>query len=210
MIFNPYYTTKPLDSRKGTGLGLSIAWSIISRHGGNIHVESEINQGTTVHVFLPVFGKNEIITQSNESKSPRTDLKRRKSSTSVLVMDDDALALDVIAQLLKHSGYETFVASSGEQAVGICKTLMAGDKQIDIALLDFEVNGGLNGFQTLEYLRKIDPHIMGILMTGHTDSAEINKYRQKGFSAMLEKPFSIIQLNTKINDMLMANYPSET
>jgi CheY-like chemotaxis protein len=125
-------------------------------------------------------------------------------------MDDDALALDVIAQLLKLSGYETLVASNGDQALGICNTLMASDKRIDIALLDFEVNGGLNGFQTLEHLRNIDPHIKGILMTGHTDNTEINKYRQKGFSAMLEKPFSIMQLNDKINDLLMPDYPLET
>ncbi|WP_187149330.1 hybrid sensor histidine kinase/response regulator [Desulforapulum autotrophicum] len=54
MIFNPYFTTKPLNNRKSTGLGLSVAWSIISRHGGNIHVESAVNKGTTVHIFLPV------------------------------------------------------------------------------------------------------------------------------------------------------------
>jgi len=60
MIFNPYFTTKPLGIRKSTGLGLSIAWSIITRHGGDIHVESTIKKGTTVQIFLPIFNKNGI------------------------------------------------------------------------------------------------------------------------------------------------------
>ena len=58
MIFNPYFTTKPLGNRKSTGLGLSIAWSIIARHGGNIDIESTFKKGTTAHIFLPVFSKN--------------------------------------------------------------------------------------------------------------------------------------------------------
>ncbi|MCD4723025.1 MAG: response regulator [Desulfobacula sp.] len=57
MIFNPYFTTKPLGSRKSTGLGLSIAWSIVARHGGNIDIESTVKKGTTAHIFLPIFSK---------------------------------------------------------------------------------------------------------------------------------------------------------
>jgi PAS domain S-box-containing protein len=60
MVFNPYFTTKPLGNRKSTGLGLSIAWSIISRHGGNIDIESTVKKGTTAHIFLPLFCKNKI------------------------------------------------------------------------------------------------------------------------------------------------------
>ncbi len=60
MIFNPYFTTKPLGNRKSTGLGLSIAWSIIARHGGNINIESTVKKGTKVQIFLPIFSKNGI------------------------------------------------------------------------------------------------------------------------------------------------------
>ncbi len=60
MIFNPYFTTKPLGTQKSTGLGLSIAWSIIARHGGDIHVESTVKKGTTVQIFLPIFSKTRI------------------------------------------------------------------------------------------------------------------------------------------------------
>jgi signal transduction histidine kinase len=54
-IFDPFYTTKHASGeREGTGLGLTIAHQIIQEHGGYIEVVSEISQGTTFLVSLPV------------------------------------------------------------------------------------------------------------------------------------------------------------
>jgi PAS domain S-box-containing protein len=53
-IFEPFYTTKPVGA--GTGLGLSTSYSIIERHGGRMSVESEVGQGTTFEVRLPLDG----------------------------------------------------------------------------------------------------------------------------------------------------------
>ncbi|MCC6135605.1 MAG: CHASE2 domain-containing protein [Candidatus Contendobacter sp.] len=51
-IFDPFFTTKPVGS--GTGLGLSISYGIIERHGGKIQVHSQVNEGTTLAIQLPV------------------------------------------------------------------------------------------------------------------------------------------------------------
>ena len=51
-IFQSFYTTKEKD--KGTGLGLSIARGIVSEHGGEIEVKSEVNKGSTFSVYLPI------------------------------------------------------------------------------------------------------------------------------------------------------------
>jgi len=50
-IFDPFFTTMPVG--KGTGLGLSISYSIVQQHQGTMKVESQVNQGTTVAVWLP-------------------------------------------------------------------------------------------------------------------------------------------------------------
>lgn len=52
-IFDPFYTTKPIG--EGTGLGLSISYGIVKSHGGYIEVESQVGQGTTFVIELPVY-----------------------------------------------------------------------------------------------------------------------------------------------------------
>ncbi len=52
-IFDPFYTTKA--SKNGTGLGLSLSYGIIQNHGGTIHVESQVNKGTTFTIRLPCY-----------------------------------------------------------------------------------------------------------------------------------------------------------
>lgn len=51
-IFDPFYTTKPVG--EGTGLGLSISFGIVERHGGTIRVETNVGEGTTFTVTLPI------------------------------------------------------------------------------------------------------------------------------------------------------------
>jgi PAS domain S-box-containing protein len=51
-IFDPFFTTKEIG--KGTGLGLSICYSIIVKHGGKINVKSQVNEGTTFTIKLPI------------------------------------------------------------------------------------------------------------------------------------------------------------
>jgi signal transduction histidine kinase len=53
-IFEPFFTTKALGAKGGTGLGLSISYGIVERHGGRIHVDSEVGKGTEFRVVLPV------------------------------------------------------------------------------------------------------------------------------------------------------------
>jgi len=52
-IFDPYITTKPLGTTKGVGLGLTLSHAIVRKHKGRIAIDSRLNEGTTVHIYLP-------------------------------------------------------------------------------------------------------------------------------------------------------------
>ncbi|MFC2140873.1 tetratricopeptide repeat protein [Acidobacteriota bacterium] len=54
-IFDPYFTTKTTVSQKGLGLGLALCYSIVNKHGGRISIDSKVQEGTTVDMYLPVF-----------------------------------------------------------------------------------------------------------------------------------------------------------
>jgi PAS domain S-box-containing protein len=56
-IFDPYFSTRGNVTQKGLGLGLSVVHSIISKHNGAIRVDSKINKGTTVNIYLPAARK---------------------------------------------------------------------------------------------------------------------------------------------------------
>jgi signal transduction histidine kinase len=51
-IFDPFFTTKPVG--KGTGLGLALSFSIVEKHGGSLTVTSEVGQGSTFRIRLPI------------------------------------------------------------------------------------------------------------------------------------------------------------
>ncbi len=57
-IFDPFFTTKA--DKKGTGLGLAVSYGIIERHRGHIEVQSEVGQGTTFIIKLPVQATEEV------------------------------------------------------------------------------------------------------------------------------------------------------
>ena len=66
-IFDPYYSTKKLGPQKGTGLGLALCNTIIRKHNGIITAESEPDQGTTIHIYLPAAAPSEQTTTDAEN-----------------------------------------------------------------------------------------------------------------------------------------------
>jgi signal transduction histidine kinase len=58
-VFTPFFTTKP--AGRGTGLGLAVCHGVVTAHGGQIEIQSEVGRGTRVSVLLPVPGEAGVI-----------------------------------------------------------------------------------------------------------------------------------------------------
>jgi CheY-like chemotaxis protein len=116
----------------------------------------------------------------------------------ILVVEDDQLIQGVVEAALSDGGYETVIASSGEQAV----ELLNGSGGKHRALVtDINLgNGKLDGWNVARRAREIDPEFPVIYMTG--DKAE--EWASKGVpnSILLNKPFAPAQLVTAVSQLL--------
>ncbi len=186
-IFDPFFTTK--DS--GTGLGLSVSYSIVKKHGGNIKVFSVEGEGTTFEVFLPA---------SDEKCIPsiNQDIKMHNASGRILVMDDEALVLDVAKKLIIRMGYDVEVVNSGEETFTLYKKAKESGNPFDCVIMDLTIPGGMGGKDVLILLKKYDPDVKAIVSSGYSNDPVMSEYEEYGFAGVSVKPYSFEDLRKEI------------
>jgi len=111
-IFDPFFTTKEMG--RGTGLGLASVYGIIKNHGGFIDVYSEKSNGTTFKIYLPAI-ETEIIAQSTKSDEDLNEMAG--GIETVLLVDDEAMVIDINKELLEMMSYDVLIAKSGAEAI---------------------------------------------------------------------------------------------
>jgi CheY-like chemotaxis protein len=184
-IFNPYFTTK----QTGSGLGLSVCHSIITKHMGQISVQSELGKGTKFIILLPA-----VIHDSRKSYDTN---KKVSESLNVLIMDDEADIRDLLRNLLSRSGHKVTESKDGREAIQLFKKAKENGEIFDLIFMDLTVKGGLGGKEAIKELREFDPEVKVIVSSGYADSS-IAKYKEDGFNGMLNKPYSRKDLDSAI------------
>jgi two-component system, cell cycle sensor histidine kinase and response regulator CckA len=188
-IFEPFFTTQGDKSAKG--LGLTEAYSIVHKHGGNINVYSEVDKGTTINVYFPVSGSQFIaIDEFVEEVS--------LESETILLVDDENVAIEVAGEMLEKLGYKTIIANNGQEAIDIYRTRQ---EQIDMVLLDM-VMPDLDGGATYDFLKKLNPGIKVLLASGYGRDDRITAVLKRGCDGFVQKPFTLKQLSHKIKSIL--------
>lgn len=189
-IFEPFFTTK--DVGKGTGLGLAITYGIIKQHLGYVNIYSESGKGTTFKIYLPA--AKMLVSDGREVNLP---LLAGKSET-ILVAEDDATVRDSIRKMLEEFGYRVIEAVSGDDAV---KKFTVSRDSIKLLILDV-VMPGMNGRETYDRIREINPAVKALFTSGYT--AEFLKQKKifDGDFMILTKPIVPDRFLSKIRDML--------
>lgn len=179
-IFDPYFSTKS----KGHGLGLTTSFAIIQRHGGQIHVESEPEQGTTFRILLPA-------TSSLPINSGKPDVASKEMGLRILILDDDDLVRKSVATLITMMGHQVVATAEGNETIREYVAASAKTpKPFDIVFLDLTIVGGLGGLETMKRIRKLDDKVPIVVMSGYFGDPVISKYREYGFDDYLKKPFN--------------------
>ena len=188
-IFEPFFTTKP--KTEGTGLGLASAYGIIKNHGGSIHVASEPGKGTTFTIYLP----------ATENRPALGEKRKDEIFTgweTVMVVDDEAINISVMKEMLEMLHYRVLPVGSGQEAVAV---YMEKGKEIDLVILDM-IMPGINGGRTFDILREINPDVAVILASGYSADGEARTILNRGCLGFIQKPFHLQELSRKVRAVL--------
>ncbi|MBF0228401.1 MAG: PAS domain S-box protein [Desulfamplus sp.] len=197
-IFDPFYSTRFI----GRGLGLSVALGTIKAHDGCITVKSTHVRGTVFSLFLPLFSKPAPLL--NSVASIKDESEKSKSITfdghTVLVVEDEAMVRKLTLHILKNLGIKVVEAEDGLEAVE-----MFGQYKDEISCVISDLSmPRMDGWETIEALRRIKPDVKMILASGYDHSQVMEGYRSELPQAFLTKPYSITTLKSALTKVLLS------
>jgi signal transduction histidine kinase/CheY-like chemotaxis protein len=155
----------------GTGLGLTISKHFCNMMDGSINVTSEFGEGSVFTVVLPIeYNQNTLIErQDNNKKSLKND--KRSLKKTVLIIDDESEARDLLSRLLKKEGHRVVLARSGQEGLQLAKQHRPHLITLDIIMPQMDGWTVLSALKNDKDLRDIP--VIIISLTGE---------RQLGFS----------------------------
>ena len=194
-VFEPFFTTKEVGA--GSGLGLSQVFGMARQSGGDVTIESEPGDGTTVTLHLPRAPVGSAAVPPPASPSAEAQPGERP----ILLVDDDAPVRATAAALLRSLGYTVIEASSGRAAL----EWLCGETEVALLLTDV-VMPDMNGPALVEAARALRPGLPVVFMSGYAELAGIADVAKLG--RVVAKPFRSAELAEQLAAVL-SEMPAE-
>ncbi|NLE46029.1 MAG: PAS domain S-box protein [Chloroflexi bacterium] len=191
-LFEPFFTTKPVGA--GTGLGLAQVYGIVQQHHGYIDCETGVGHGTIFRIYLPA----KIVESSIDTTPARaTDPEARLAQRTLLVVEDEEAIRAVLEDILSSQGFRVLAARDGLDALARYRK----DGPVDLVVTDLMMPV-MGGSTLMRELRRLDPRLKGIALTGYWVEDDIDSLRADGLVEVLRKPFDFDTLCATIERLL--------
>ena len=189
-VFDPYFTTKAPD--KGTGLGLAVVHGIVNMHGGNISVSSQVGQGTTFFVYLPMIEALVPEVSKNQADSIPHGVER------ILLVDDEPGLVELQEIFLKRIGYSITTSTDSIEAFNLFR---AAPHDFDLVVTDMAMPN-MTGAKLTEKIKALNPELPVILCTGFSEQINAKTAGDLSIEAFLMKPVRMKKLANTVRGVL--------
>jgi GAF domain-containing protein/CheY-like chemotaxis protein len=171
-IFEPFFSTK---GPRGTGLGLAMVYGIVSRHGGEILVDTAEGVGSTFTIRLPV------------GRLPPSEVARASppgpASARVLVIDDEPFVRETLEEILRLQQHDVVGADDGISGLARFR-----EGAFDLVMTDLAMPG-MSGWQVAQAVKAARPQVPVVLVTGWGVEVQADDLKKHGVDRVLTKPF---------------------
>lgn len=190
-LFEPFYTTKSVG--EGAGLGLATCYGIVRQSGGFIRGYNLPKKGARFEIYLPAVKEGHA-----KSALQMTDPLVRGGSETILLVEDDRLVRQMVAQSLRAYGYTVLETETGGEALVLAHEHVG---EIHLLVTDI-VMPHISGRQVAERLRNMRPGIKVLYVSGYSDNSVLRYGASEEGAAFLAKPFSPATLARKVRELL--------
>jgi signal transduction histidine kinase/DNA-binding response OmpR family regulator len=218
-IFEPFFSTK---GPKGSGLGLAVAYSIITRRGGQISVDSVVDQGTTFTLTLPYVPITSVpapavpppVSEPVEppptpapptagvaaAPPPVASVSASIRGARILVADDEPGLVAIVRQLMQRSGAEVTIAHGGPAAL---EALRQPGAKFDVVITDLDMPE-VDGWAVAGAVKSHSLKTHVVMLTGWAGDLAPDDFLKRGVDVVLAKPCSRAELEAAIGGLLTA------
>ena len=189
-VFEPFFTTK---GAGGTGMGLAAVYGTVRSHQGAIDVRTELGQGTTFCICLPLASTQE---RGDDSRGPADEVAR--AEVHVLLVDDEPVVRDALGKLLRRLGYRVTCCDNGAEGLEIYRKSW---ETIALVILDM-VMPVMSGRETFAAMLEVNPDIVAVLSSGYSVDGEAEEILAMGVKAFIQKPFGLADLSRQLSAIL--------
>jgi two-component system cell cycle sensor histidine kinase/response regulator CckA len=185
----PFFTTK--DRGRGSGLGLATVYGLVRDRGGQMHIESNLGQGTIIRIWLPLL-RDAPVTASGDDEEHWPESGRVEGR--VLLVEDEGELQRMAVEALQSIGLEVSSCSSGEAALELFGEGNAFDAVVTDVMLP-----GMSGVELVAALRRRVADLPAVYMTGYTGVRDITADHK---DPVIRKPYTPDVLQLRVAEVV--------